>query len=248
MVGEGDAAVRTLGHEAALRALERAGVTAPVQEEHRLLAAFEALGDGLLEFLREDGRALFLPRGLPHVHDADDGHLLVVGAELEFEQRVFAALDVVEALHRRRRGAEHDHGVVHLPAHDGDIARVVARGFLLFVGMLVLFIHDDEAERLDGREDGRARADDDARAALPNLVPLVVALAGAEVRVQHGDLRLKRPVAEAGLEALDRLRRERNLWHEHDGSLPLRQRVCDALEIDFGLPRAGDAVEEKSSR
>jgi hypothetical protein len=58
--------------------------------------------------------------------------------------------------------------------------------------MLVLLVHDDESERLDGREDGRTRADDDARAPLANLVPLVVPLAGTEVRVEDGDLRLKR--------------------------------------------------------
>ena len=114
-------------------------------------------------------------------------HLLVVHARGQFEQRVFAALRVVEALERRRGGAEHDHRAFHLAAHHGDVARVIARRFLLLVGMLVLFIHDDEAERIDGREDGRARADDDARAALADLVPFVVAFAGGEMAVQHGD-------------------------------------------------------------
>ena len=93
----------------------------------------------------------------------------------------------------------------------------------------MLLIHNDQAERLDGGEDGRTRTDHDAGAALADLVPLIVPLAGAEVRVEHGDLRLQRAVAEARLEALDGLRRKRNLRHEHDGALPLRQRVRDGL-------------------
>ena len=103
--------------------------------------------------------------------------IVVVGARGQFEQGVFAALDVVKTFHRRRRRAEHDDGVLHLPAHDRDVARVVARGFFLFVGMLVLLVHDDEAERVHRCEERRARADDDARAALANLVPFVVPLA-----------------------------------------------------------------------
>ena len=69
----------------------------------------------------------------------------------------------------------------HLAAHDGDVARVVARRFLLFVSVLVFLVHDDEAERFDRRKNRRARADDDARAALPNLVPFIVPFAGGQM-------------------------------------------------------------------
>ena len=111
--------------------------------------------------------------------------------------------------------------------------------------MLVLLVHDDQAERLDGRKDGRAGADDDAGAALADLVPFIVALAGGQMAVQHRDERLQRAGAEPRLEALDGLRREGDFRHEHDGAFALLQRVGDGLEIDLGLAAAGDAVEEE---
>ena len=55
---------------------------------------------------------------------------------------------------------------------------MVARGFFLLVGMLVLLVHDDQSQLIDRREDGRTRADDDARATLSDLVPLIMALPG----------------------------------------------------------------------
>ena len=156
-------------------------------------------------------------------------------------------LAVVEALQRRRGRAEHDHRAFHLAAHDGHVARVVARRFLLLVGVLVFLVHDDEPERFDRREDGRARADDDAGAALADLVPFVVAFAGGQMAVQHGDERLQRAGAEARLEPLDGLRRERDFRHEHDGALALFERVGDGLQINLGLAAAGDAVQEKGA-
>ena len=77
---------------------------------------------------------------------------------------------------RCRRPEQHD-ALLHLRAHDGDIARVVARRFLLLVGSLVLFIDHDESEVFERREDGTPRADHDPRATGLNLVPLVVPLA-----------------------------------------------------------------------
>ena len=195
--------------------------------------------------LGEDLRALGLAVLLAHIDDAHDGHALVVHARGHVEQGVLAALDVVEALHRRRGGAEDDDGAFHLCAHDGDIARVVAGGFLLLVGVLVFLIHNDESKRINGRKDGGARPDDDAGAALPYLVPFIMALARGEMAVQHGDERLQRAGAEAGLEAFDGLRREGNLRHEHDGALPLPQRVRNGLEVYLRLARAGDAVQEE---
>ena len=59
MVGEGDAAIGAIRDEAASRALQRGGVTAPVQEQDGLLAPFEPLVDGFLELRREDGTGLF---------------------------------------------------------------------------------------------------------------------------------------------------------------------------------------------
>ncbi len=128
----------------------------------------------------EKTAALFLVRGLAHIHDADVRHFLVVHALGQFEQREVAAFAVVKTFERRRGRAEHDDGMFHLAAHDRDIARVIARRFLLLVSVLVFLVHDDEAERFDRRKNRRARADDDARPALPDFVPFVVPFAGAK--------------------------------------------------------------------
>ena len=71
----------------------------------------------------------------------------------------------------------------------------------------MFLVHDDEAKRFDRRENRRARADDNARAALSNLVPLVVAFAGGQMRMQNRDERLQFAGAESRLESLDGLRR-----------------------------------------
>ena len=81
-----------------------------------------------------------------------------------------------------------------LAAHDRHVPRVVARRFLLFVGRLVLLVHDDQPEVFYRSEQRRARADHDPRLALVNAMPLVVPLAFAQTAVQNGDQSLaKRP-------------------------------------------------------
>ena len=51
--------------------------------------------------------------------------------------------------------------------------------------------------------------------------------------------------AEALLAAGDELAGEGNLGHQHERLLALRERRGDGLEIDLGLARAGDAVEQR---
>jgi hypothetical protein len=103
----------------------------------------------------------------------------------------------------------------------------------------VLLVDHDQAEVGHGGEDGRARPDGDPRLAGAQPPPFVVALALAERRVQqrHG-------VAEAGLEAGDGLRRERDLRDEHDHAAAGGERVGTRPQVDLGLARSGDAVQE----
>ena len=243
MVGQRHAAIRALGNEAAVGALQRRRPTAPVEEEHHLLFFLEPLQDRLAQLRRENTDALLLARHTAHIDHAHERHVYVVHPLGEREQAVLAPLHVVVTLHRRRRRAEHHRRALKLAAHHREVAGVVARCFLLLVRVLVLLVDDHEAKRLHRREHRRASADDDARPALPNLVPLVVPLPGGEVAVQHGDQCLLRPVAEPRLEPLNRLRRQRNLRHQHDGALPLAKRVCDRLQIHLRLAAAGHAVQ-----
>ena len=82
--------------------------------------------------------------------------------------------------------------------------------------------------------------DADARLAAAQAPPLVVALAVGERRVQDGDA-----VAEPGPEAGHRLRREADLGDEDDRRAAAGERRLDRGEVDLGLARAGDAVQEE---
>ena len=113
--------------------------------------------------------------------------------------------------------------------------------------MLVLLVHDDQSQRVHRGEDGRAGADGDAGAALADFVPLIVALAGGQMAVQHRHQGLERAGAEAGLETLDRLGREGDFGHQDDRPFALLESVSDGLEVHLGLAAAGDTVQKKST-
>src|SRR6185503_14621252 len=92
------------------------------------------------------------------------------------------------------------------------------------------------------REHRRARADDDPLVAALKSEPSVVTLALAEGRMQNGD-----PVAKRGPEAIDRLRCERYLGHQHDRRLAaLIDDAAQQLDVDERLAAAGDPVQEEN--
>ena len=97
----------------------------------------------------------------------------------------------------------------------------------------MLLVDDDQAEVARRREHRRARAHADARLARAQPPPLVVALAVREPRVQHRD-----GVAEAGVEAGDGLRGQRDLGHEHDRRRGPPERRAGGAQVDLGLARA----------
>src|SRR2546423_1052396 len=102
----------------------------------------------------------------------------------------------------------------------------------------MLLIDDDDAEVRQGREDGRARADDDVGEILRDALPVAVPLGGGQPAVEDGD------ALEAGHEALSRLRGEGDFGHEDNGLFALGDDVGDALEVDFGFSAAGDSVKK----
>ena len=157
-------------------------------------------------------------RRLAHVDDLHRRQRLAVDARGQAH-----AAQRVDGLRARGRAAGEQQRAGLPRAPRGDVARVVARVALVLVGGVVLLVEDDEAEPLDRREDGRARADADARRAAAQARPLVVALAGGELGVQDRD-----GVAEAVGEAADDLRRQADLRHEHDDAGPRSSAVAAA--------------------
>ena len=122
----------------------------------------------------------------------------------------------------------------------GDRPRVIARIRLLLVGRIVLLVDADDAEPRQGREDGRARADDDRRLAGDDALALVAPLGVGQRRVEYGDA-----VAEALTEAAERLWREGDLRDEDDRAEPTLERGGAGPEVDLGLAAPGRAGEQE---
>ena len=104
----------------------------------------------------------------------------------------------------------------------------------------MLLVEDDEAGPRQRREQRRTRSHHDVGGAVEHPAPLVVALPCRQRAVQNRDA-----LAEARHEAPERLRRERDLRHEHDHAETLRQRLGRDTQIDLGLSACGDAVKQE---
>ncbi len=127
-----------------------------------------------------------------------------------------------------------------MAAHHRHVAGVVMHAVFLLVGGVVLFIDDDETEIGVGQKQRRARADHDGSLAAGDGAPGARAFARRQFRMPF-----RRPHPEARGEAVEELRGERDLRHQ-DQTLPAgADGVRHRLEIDLGLARAGDAVEQR---
>ena len=104
----------------------------------------------------------------------------------------------------------------------------------------MLFVDDDQPQPAHRREDRRARADDDARSAACDPLTLVAPLRLGQRRVQD-----RHALAEAGPEAPDGLRRERDLGDEDDRAQPALEGRGTRLQVDLGLPGACGAEEQQ---
>ena len=85
----------------------------------------------------------------------------------------------------------------------------------------MLLVHDDQPERLERREDRRARADDDVDVAAPDALPLIVALAVREPAVLNRDA-----VAERAAERGRDCGRQRDLRHQQQHAAAAARGRC----------------------
>ena len=171
----------------------------------------------------------------------DRRQALAAEALRQGEALIAAAPRVHLGLERRRRRRQHHRDAGDVAAHHRHVARVVAHAVLLLVGRVVLLIDDDQAEIGVRQEQRRARADHDRNFAVGDRLPGARALARRQLRMPF-----RRAHAEARGEAVEELRGERDLRHQDRGSAGrARMRVRHRLEIDLGLARAGDAVEQR---
>ncbi len=224
-----DVAVRAAEGEPAGPAVQRGCDSTTVEEEDGLAPA---VGE-LAERGQERGRQR-VARLAPEI---DDLH----GRQGPREPSAqLQALQPLPALRARRRAPVDGDGALERGALGGDGARVVARVGLLLVGGVVLLVHADEPERGNRCEHGGAGADDDRGVAGGDPLTLVAALGVRERGVQDGDA-----LPEAGTEAAQRLRRQRDLGNEDDRAAAARERLLAGPQVDLGLAAAGGAVEQE---
>ena len=125
-------------------------------------------------------------------------------------------------------------------AHHRRVAGVILDSVLLFEAGLVRLVDDDQAEASDRAGTSAERA---PTVTLASPAGDCRARPGGALRSEvrmPGDGRAAEPRFEAFEERLG----QRDLGKEDERLLSLAQAFGDRFEIDFGLARAGDAVEQ----
>ena len=97
---EADRAIRTRHPLAAYSAQKRGCETAAIQQQQGLFATLQALGDRILELLRQQGSSRYL-EALAHIHDTHFGQRTRCHALRQLEISVVARACLVKGLDRR---------------------------------------------------------------------------------------------------------------------------------------------------
>ena len=209
-------AVAALERVLARRAEHEIAVPPPVQQQDRLLLAGQHLGQMLRQRHAQQIQMVLPEAALPHIDQPHLGHGQIhhpLGQPHQLEALPRPA--VLQALQRRRRGAQNAVCSGQLGPLDRDIPPVVARGRILLVARLMLLIDDDQPQIGNRRKNRRPGPNHDIRLPRPSLLPLLVPLPGGQPRMQH-----RNPV-EPGGKPLHRLGGQRNLRQQHNGGLAL---------------------------
>lgn len=154
---------------------------------------------------------------------------------------ITAGPGVGEALERRRRGSQHGHRAFQLRPHQGEVTRLVGQTLVLLVGRIMFLVDDDQAQAAKRQKQRRPGPDDDARPAFRDLAPGPSPVLRPGAGMPQGRLD-----AEPFLEPSEHRLGEGDLGeHDQDLGLPvLPQRLGDSLEIDLGLARSRDPVQQ----
>jgi hypothetical protein len=139
----------------------------------------------------------------------------------------------------RGRPQQHRHAL-QVAAVDGQVARRVARAFLLLERGVVLLVDDDQAQARQRRKDRQPRAQHQVGLAQVGQQPVAQPLRRGQAAVQADQHAARKALGKARFE----LRREVDLRHQHQHLLPGGQRILGGVQIDLGLAAAGDAVQQ----
>ena len=123
----------------------------------------------------------------------------------------------------------------------GGFPRMISRRHIRLVGAFAFLVEYDNAYIFKRSKHRAPRAYDYFRLALPYPLELVRPLSEGEGRMQQ-----RYAVAEAELEALDHLRREGYLGHEHERRFPELQHRVDDPEKNRRLAAPRNSVEQRT--
>ena len=157
----------------------------------------------------------------------------------EPEQPAAAGFHPRERLETGRGGGENGHGPEPLCPHECDISRVVPRGVVLLVGVVLLLVHHHEPQIPERQEDGGSRPDHQIHFPRSRRAPDVRAF----VRPQGAVVERHAPEARAA-EGVQGLRREGDLGNEDQGLPAAAKRFGSRVEIHRGLSAPGDSEEK----
>ena len=238
VVGQPHRTAGTFGGLPAVHADQRAAVSPSVQEEDGLFALFPGVqdrlpqGDGI-------GQVVAQLQLLPHVHNGHLGKLPPAVAGAKPVQAIGPGFGPVHGLHRGGGRTKEHQGLLFGTPPDGHFLGRIAGGIFGFVGMLLLFVQNDETEVLTRGKDGGAGANHQFGLAGTDTFPLIVSLAGGEAAVEH-----RHGLAEVGRHQSQKLGRQGDLRDQQHGAAACGQTVFNEFDVDGGLARAGDAVEQ----
>ena len=240
VVDEGDIAVLTPNCVPACMAVDEGREPTTVQEQDRLAATSQRLGQGPSEGPRENEPPASARELLVHVDDLDRGKWPPRDSIGQDQSLDLSPVGPEARLDVGRGGPEQEWAARLTRAQERDIARVVAEAVVALVGRIMLLVEHDQTGVRNRCEDRRASSDDDGASPLPDLAPLIEALPAGESAVQDGD-----PLVEPRSKAIHDLVRERDLGDEHDRSPTPLQRSRRRTQVDLGLAAPGDPVEEE---
>ena len=117
-------------------------IAAAVEEQQRLLAPLDRDPDLLGELRRDEAAAR--RRFAAQIDRLDMRHVLAAEPRRQHDALIAALARIDFGLDRRRCGGQHDRDFRDMRAHHRHVAGVVMRAFVLLVGLVVLFIDDDQ--------------------------------------------------------------------------------------------------------
>ena len=234
-------AVGALHPVAAMAAQGQRRVTAAIEEQHCLLAASQCLPHGLDQWRSQEASAV--RRGLPQIDQLDFRQSCAAMPAGQAQVLVSPGLDVHDCLQAGRCRDQHRRARAQPSADDGHVAGIVDDAVLLLERGLMLLIHHHQAEVGKRQEQGRTGADNHGRRALRDGLAGDLAGAWRQIGMPHrgGD-------AETALKPLGPLRRQGDFGQHHERLTTGAQTCGDGLQVDLGLTRAGDTVQQRDRK